>query len=284
MDATALHLEIRNALSLSDELGRHEHALGNDSLAWHLAAVRTALSDLERDLGRSHERAWQATPIQIEKLERVLAVLQDRSEEIPATLRPRVGQLLAALERVVYAEQRPLSAVPAKPLFGVLPLKRVIPQDVHSVMDYLSAGAYLASSKLARTARGRAVGVFLGGNVGAVSLMTDYRLSATKLIPIELHELLDHASGGTAVMAPFVLGYVRKDPIAAAIQIMTGLGTIVASLFTDYRAERGVSRALRSRGGPEARAARRTKVVRVPEAQRPLEGLASPSYLPPMNV
>jgi hypothetical protein len=281
MDAIALHLEIRNAFSLADELGRHEHALGNDTLAGHLAAARTALGELERDVGRSHRDQVSPNPTLIERLERSLHALRERSEEIPVVLRPRVGQLLSAIERVVFAELRPSSPVPAKLLFGKLPLKRVISQDVHSVMDYLAASAYLVSAKLAFTKRGRVVGLALGSSVAGVSLLTDYRLSAVKVIPIEVHELLDHASGGSAALAPLLLGYVRTDPIAAAIQIVTGLGTIVASLFTDYRAARGVGRALRSKGGPRAR---RLPRGRVPEAQRPLEGFAGPSYIPRAEI
>jgi hypothetical protein len=106
------------------------------------------------------------------------------------------------------------------------------------------------------------------------------------VIPIEIHETLDYASGGTAVLAPIVLGYVRKDPIASAIQIVTGLGAIVASMFTDYRAARGVSRPLRSKGGPGRRSRRDVArgPRRVSETQRALEGLASPSYLPRLDV
>ena len=46
MDRTALHVEIRNAISISDELSRHEHALGEDELAGCLAGLRGARSDL----------------------------------------------------------------------------------------------------------------------------------------------------------------------------------------------------------------------------------------------
>jgi hypothetical protein len=288
MDAIALHLEVRNALSLADELGRHEHALGNDTLAGLLAATRTALSELERELGRSHEDRISPNPMLIERLERELRTLRERSEEIPAIQRPRFGQLLFSLERIVFAELRPSSPVPAKPLFGNLPLKRVIPQNVHSVMDYLAAGAYLLSAKLARTPSGRAVGLALGSSVAGASLITDYRLSIAKVIPIEVHELLDHASGAGAVTAPFLLGYMRKDPVASAIQIATGLGAIVASLFTDYRAVKGLARALRSKGGPPPK--KRKPILsfgrrpRVPEVQRPLEGFANPSVLPRLHV
>ncbi|MDF2695111.1 MAG: hypothetical protein K0S65_3494, partial [Labilithrix sp.] len=136
MDAIALHLELRNAIALADELGRHEHAAGNDDLAGHLAAIRTALGELEREVGRSHEEQIAPRPTLIERIERGLELLRSRLEEIPVNLRPRLGQLLASLERIVFAELRPSSPVPAKPVLGVLPLRRVLPQEAHSVVDY----------------------------------------------------------------------------------------------------------------------------------------------------
>ncbi len=335
MDAIALHLEIRNALSLADELGRHEHALGNDLLAGQLAAARTVLSTLERQAGRSHDMHMAPSPLLIERLERFLGVLRERAEEIPLALRPRITQLMGAIERVVFAELRPLAQVPAKPLFGVLPLARVVPQDVHSMIDYASAGAFFLSAALARTARGRAMGILLGSSIGGASMVTDYRLSLAKVIPIELHELLDHSGGAMAASAPAILGYAKKDPVASAIQILTGLATIAVSLFTDYRADRGVSRPRRSRGGPEAghrkvrpmtkhepqhqhdhgraqlseganandsesestgrgeprresqsesESTGRGEPRRVSEVQRPLEGFAGPSYIPPADI
>jgi hypothetical protein len=164
----------------------------------------------------------------------------------------------------------------------VLPLARVIPQDVHSIGDYLMSAAYFASAVVARTRRARSMGLLLGCGVAGVSLTTDYRLSLMKLLPIETHEVLDHVSGLKAASAPFALGYINKDPIASAIQIAAGLGTIALSLVTDYRADRGVTYSRRSKGGPSPRRDRLPKNVRnrVREVQRPLEGFAGPSYLP----
>jgi hypothetical protein len=77
----------------------------------------------------------------------------------------------------------------------------------------------------------------------------------------------------TAIVMPFALGYVRKDPIAAAVQIVTGLVTCVTSLFTDYRASTGRTWPRRSKGGPELPVGETG--TRVPEVQRPLEGFSS---------
>lgn len=278
MDAIALHLELRNALSLSDELGRYEHAFGQQTLAGQLAALRTTLAELEREAGRTHRYVHIPNPVLVWQLEHSLDAIRERAEEIPPELRPRIVMLMDAVERIIFAATRPASPIPSKPLLGVLPLARVVPQAVHSVGDYIVSGAFIASALLARTRRARAMGLLFGVTYGGISLATDDRLSVAKLIPIELHEAADHAAGLKAAVVPFVLRYVKKDPIASAIQILGGLGMIALSLITDYRAERGVALARRSKGGPSAR--RKTLPSRVPEVQRPLEGFAGPSYLP----
>src|SRR5690606_13843639 len=100
-----------------------------------------------------------------------------RRADVAAPLRVRLGTLFASAERVGFALTHPHASVPSKPLLGVLPLARVVPQDVHSVIDYLSAGAYLVSAKLARTPEARAVGAALAVGVAGTSALTDYRLS-----------------------------------------------------------------------------------------------------------
>jgi len=131
------------------------------------------------------------------------------------------------------------AGVPARPLFGVLPIKRFIPQDVHSLLDYADAftvaGVAWGEKSSACTA-----GLALGLSVAGVSLLTDYRLSVAKLIPIEVHESIDYAWGLAAIASPFVFGYVRRSPLAAIVHIVAGVSTILGSLFTDYRAQVGV--------------------------------------------
>lgn len=277
MDRTSLHLEIRNALSVADELSRHEHALGQDELSGALGALRSSLQELERTVGRAHDDDGAPEPEVVEAVERALQSLVIRRYDVPRSLAGRTQTLLASAERVSIALWDPNERVPSKPLLGVLPLARVVPQDVHSVLDYGIAAGLAASTAIARTSRARMVGGMLAASVGGASAITDYRLGVAKVLPIEVHETLDFAGGVAAVAAPFVLGYVRKDPIAAAMHIGIGLATIVTSLFTDYRASRGVTWPIRSQGGPtrRRRRGRGADGARVTEVQRPLEGLSS---------
>jgi hypothetical protein len=107
-------------------------------------------------------------------------------------------------------------------------------------MDY---GSGLAAGSGAFTAdeddpAAMAASLALAGTVIGVSALTDYRLSLAKVIPIEVHEALDYAWGLSAIAAPFVFGYWKKSPIAALTHVVAGAGTILSSLFTDYRAFR----------------------------------------------
>lgn len=141
-------------------------------------------------------------------------------------------------------EDRTLSKGPAaRTLLGGLPLARLIPQDVHSIMDYLNgiatgAGVVLHDNDPAAMA----ASMILGGSIIGVSLMTDYRLSVAKVLPIEVHEGLDYAWGAMAIAAPFVLGYWKTSPTVGLLHVISGAGTIIASLITDYRASRGRGR------------------------------------------
>jgi hypothetical protein len=128
---------------------------------------------------------------------------------------------------------------PSESLLG-LPLKRLIPQDIHTVADHAVALTNVVAAQCAETATAKVLALSLAGSAMGVSLLTDYRLSAAKLIPIEVHEVFDYVTGAGNIIAPFALGYYKKSPVTAALQIIGGVSVIVASLFTDYRAAKRV--------------------------------------------
>lgn len=277
MDSYALHLETRNALELADELSRHEHAIGNSPVTGNLRSLGTALGTIERLLGRSDAHAIE-TPLEtIETTRRAVEAITRRRGDLPLYLRGRFDDLVAMGHRIVFALSNPYESVPAKPMLRELDLPLVIPQHTHSIIDFVASGAALASTFVARTNTARIAGSTLALAQAANAATADTQLSLARSVPIEAHQKLDLAWGFASVIAPFALGYVRKDPFAAACQIVAGAATLVGALFTDFRAERGLTRPRRSRGGPEAGRNRiRTTPMRVPEeAQRPLEGLSS---------
>jgi hypothetical protein len=141
------------------------------------------------------------------------------------------------------ARRTPSEGAPSKPLLGTLPIARLIPQDVHSVMDYgngLMVG--IAALFADEDSPAVAASLVLAGSVIGVSALTDYRISVAKLIPIEAHEAIDYVWGVGAIAAPFLFGYWRSTPKTALVHVVFGAGAILASLFTDYRAYRGRGR------------------------------------------
>ena len=159
-----------------------------------------------------------------------LPIARDVRSLIPPSLQRTVRRSLSRTDE---------AGVAARPLFGVLPLKRFIPQDVHSLLDYANAFT-VASVSLAANSPACTAGTALSVSYLGVSLLTDYRLSLRKLIPIEVHEVLDYVWAISAIAAPFVFGYARKSPVAAIVHIAVGVSTILGSLFTDYRSQVGV--------------------------------------------
>lgn len=124
---------------------------------------------------------------------------------------------------------------PAEPLLKVLPIKRWVPQDVHSVLDYANGLSALGGYFDADDEAACWASLALGASILGVSAMTDYRLSLVKIIPIRAHESLDYAWGFSAIALPFVLGYWKRSPRTALMHVIAGAGTILGSLFTDYR-------------------------------------------------
>lgn len=131
---------------------------------------------------------------------------------------------------------RPMSVgTPSRPILG-LPLARLVPMDCHSFMDYgnglVTGGMALATDDKAA----QLASITLASLVIGVSAITDYRVSLAKILPIEVHEIADYVWGASAIAAPFVFGYWKSSPKVAITHIVAGIGSIVGSLITDYRA------------------------------------------------
>lgn len=235
--------DVREAINRADELSRSAHEHHHEPVAQVLDSIRTALVHADEALGGGRS----ALPI-VPDLARLLDELAGFTDRVGPELRVRYHEAIESFRALSASLERDLDAIspslelPAKPLLGVLPLARVIPQDVHSLMDYAAAGTCLATALWAESTSAKVTGAMLGASVLCVSSLTDYRLSAVKMIPIEAHEAIDHVWGLASIAAPFVLGYWKKDPAVAAIHVLTGASTILASLFTDYRAAAGVGR------------------------------------------
>ncbi len=132
------------------------------------------------------------------------------------------------------------AGVLSRPLPGGLPLRRWVPQGVHSLPE-LAVGATVAvAGGLSGEGTARRVGLGLGLGLVGATLLTDSRLSLSRLLPIELHALADHGWGLATVAAPFVGGYARRAPGTALVHVLAGAALCLGALVTDYRCRSGM--------------------------------------------
>jgi hypothetical protein len=132
------------------------------------------------------------------------------------------------------------AGVISRPLPGGLPLRRWMPQGVHSLLDLAAGLAMAVAGRVSGVEQARRAGLALGLGLAGVTLLTDTRMSLSRLIPIELHELTDHGWGLATLAAPFVGGYVRRAPGAAAVHVLAGAAVLLGALVTDYRCRSGM--------------------------------------------
>ena len=117
-------------------------------------------------------------------------------------------------------------------------MKRMIPTQVHGVLDYLTGGTLLSAPKVlglgavpvsARVLR-------LAGGVAALySMLTDYELGAVKLVPMPAHLALDAASGAIVASSPWLLGFAKDGPRYWLPHVLVGATEMLAAATTKTR-------------------------------------------------
>ncbi|MGZ3423087.1 MAG: hypothetical protein ACXWUG_00455 [Polyangiales bacterium] len=234
---------IRAAIGEADELSRRAYADRHEPIAQVLDGLRTALMHVDEAIGGGRRTGPMVPEILhiLDELETHLDHAGPELREAYAISLARFHEMANALENELTMMRESLE-IRSKPLFGVLPLARVVPQDAHSLLDYAAAGLCLGTAVAAESSAAKFAGAALGATALCVSAFTDDRLGVARVIPIEAHAAIDQALGIAAIAAPFALGYWKKDPAIAALHVITGASVIVTSLFTDYRASRGLGR------------------------------------------
>ena len=90
---------------------------------------------------------------------------------------------------------------------------RVIPTQVHGVLDYLTGSALLAAPGLLGIKDEPRAALTLrlaGGGATAYSLLTDYELGLVRLLPVPAHLALDAMSGALLVSSPWLFGFADR--------------------------------------------------------------------------
>ena len=163
------------------------------------------------------------------------------STTFETTASPR-ERLSASVHRALHhlIDRSNAAGVLSRPLPGGLPLRRWVPQGVHSLTELAAGAAVAVAGGLSEVGPARRAGLALGLALAGVTLLTDSRVSLSRLVPIELHELTDYGWGVAAIAAPFVGGYARRAPVTAAVHVLAGAALLLGAFVTDYRCRSGM--------------------------------------------
>ncbi len=114
---------------------------------------------------------------------------------------------------------------------------RVIPTQVHAVLDYATGGALVAAPRLlglGDSTAGRVLNL-MGGTATAASLFTDYELGFVKVLPMRAHLALDAASGALLAASPWLFGFARGGTRHWLPHVLVGATEILAAATTKTR-------------------------------------------------
>lgn len=90
----------------------------------------------------------------------------------------------------------------------------IIPRPLHTVLDYLWSMALFLAPELVGFADDEAASTVCKARAGgatAMSLLTRYELGLIKVIPFNVHLLLDLLSGLMGLAAPWLFGYAKNE-------------------------------------------------------------------------
>jgi hypothetical protein len=90
---------------------------------------------------------------------------------------------------------------------------RVIPTSVHSAVDHVVGPALVLAPTVLRLGRTSPEGIVaraIGGAETVYSNLTDYELSAKKVLPMRVHLALDAVGGATLAVLPQLTGARRR--------------------------------------------------------------------------
>ena len=113
---------------------------------------------------------------------------------------------------------------------------RVIPSNIHGIIDYVVGVALIIVPYLGGFADGSAaqwVPQIIGVMIIGQSLITDYELSIAKIIPLPTHLMLDMGTGALLAVSPWLFGFSEKVWMP---HLIVGLSEIVIAAISENRA------------------------------------------------
>jgi hypothetical protein len=112
---------------------------------------------------------------------------------------------------------------------------RFLSTRVHGMIDYATGGLLIVAPWLFGFADGTAaqwVPVLLGASIILMSLMTDYELSLTRIIPMGAHLAVDGLGGALLAVSPWLFGFADRTYWP---HLIIGIAEIGVSLITRTR-------------------------------------------------
>jgi len=112
---------------------------------------------------------------------------------------------------------------------------RFLSTRVHGIIDYLTGILLIAAPWLFGFADGTAaqwVPVILGLAILVMSLITDYELSAARIVPMGVHLAVDGSGGALLAVSPWLFGFADRTFWP---HLIIGIAEIGVSLVTRMR-------------------------------------------------
>ncbi len=116
---------------------------------------------------------------------------------------------------------------------------RVIPTNVHGVLDYLASGVNLAFPGVLGLHDGApwaALVPRIDGVAGAgYSLITDYEFGAVRVLPMPAHLAFDAAKGAFMASSPWLFGFAKNGTRYWLPHVLMGTADVLAAMTTKTR-------------------------------------------------
>lgn len=115
----------------------------------------------------------------------------------------------------------------------------LIPLTLHATVEPVAAAILIASSWIfgfSNNSHAQTATIMLGAIMLAGGLMTDWRPSLAKMLPLAVHFILDLAVAFTLVVAPFVWGF-RTDGAAMRFSVIFGGVELLIAFMTRWEGE-----------------------------------------------
>jgi len=117
---------------------------------------------------------------------------------------------------------------------------RFIPTRIHAIVDYVTGILLIAAPFIFRFADGGAaqwVPMLLGTAIIIMSLMTDYELSMSRMIPMPAHLMVDAAGGLLLLGSPWIFGFADRVFWPHVIIGLFEIGTAIMTRTTPDTAD-----------------------------------------------